>query len=241
MHAASCIPSHSFDPAGLSSSRYAAKLLPFAHAPARASADCLFRPAVTEPAHTTADDTQLVTAMARGDERAAARLYDRHAAMVYGLALRITGERADAEDVVVEAFAQAWRDAARFDGVRGSVTGWLVTITRSRALDQMRARRRRQGTADQALQQDTPVAMGEGFRDAARLVEDTECAAAVAQALGELPPAQRTVIELAFFEGLTHPEVAARLREPLGTVKTRIRLGLLKLRDRLQGLAPGAS
>lgn len=184
------------------------------------------------------DDVALVAAMARGDERAAARMYDRHAAVVYGLALRIVKEVADAEEVVVEAFAQAWRDAARFDGTRGSVIGWLTTIARTRSLDLIRSRQRRERATDAASTMlDAPAAMSEGFRAPDALVEETDRANALAEALRELPDAQRNAIELAFYEGLTHPEVAARLKEPLGTVKTRIRLGMLKLRDMLATLA----
>jgi RNA polymerase sigma-70 factor (ECF subfamily) len=185
------------------------------------------------------EDLELVAAMARGDERAASRLYDRHSAVMYGLALRMVGESADAEEVVLEAFAQAWRDAVRYDTSRGSVVGWLTTIARTRALDLIRARGRRSKMTDTAANQlDAPAAMGEGFRSADALVDDAERATAVASALNGLPDAQRRAIELAFFEGLTHPEVAERLREPLGTVKTRIRLGMQKLRDLLAGLAP---
>jgi RNA polymerase sigma-70 factor (ECF subfamily) len=158
---------------------------------------------------------------------------------MYGLALRMVGESADAEEVVLEAFAQAWRDAVRYDTSRGSVVGWLTTIARTRALDLIRARGRRSKMTDTAANQlDAPAAMGEGFRSADALVDDAERATAVASALNGLPDAQRRAIELAFFEGLTHPEVAERLREPLGTVKTRIRLGMQKLRDLLAGLAP---
>lgn len=185
------------------------------------------------------DDQSLVTAMARGQERAAALLYDRHGAVMYGLALRMVAEPADAEDVVLDAFAQAWRDAERFDTSRGSVLGWLTTIVRTRALDAIRARSRRAKMIESAsVQLDEPAAMGEGMPSPDRAVEDTERAVAVSSALRVLPEPQRRAIELAFFEGLTHQEVADRLREPLGTVKTRIRLGMLKLRDLLGGLAP---
>jgi RNA polymerase sigma-70 factor (ECF subfamily) len=184
-------------------------------------------------------DIQLIADMAQGDERAASMLYDRHGAVLYGLALRMVGEPADAEEVVLDAFAQAWRDAGRYDTSRGSVAGWLTTITRTRALDLMRARGRRAKMTDTATATlDEPVAMGSGFTAPDVQVQDTERAVAVKSALDQLPVPQRQAIELAFFEGLTHHEVADRLREPLGTVKTRIRLGMQKLRDTLAGLAP---
>ena len=185
------------------------------------------------------DDFELVVAMARGEERAASDLYDRHGAVMYGLALRMVSEPADAEEVVLDAFAQAWRDAVRFDTSRGSVLGWLTTIVRTRALDAIRARGRRAKLVDTAsVRLDEPAAMSQGAPAPDRAVEDSERNVAVGSALSALPEPQRRAIELAFFEGLTHQEVAERLREPLGTVKTRIRLGMLKLREMLGGLAP---
>jgi RNA polymerase sigma-70 factor, ECF subfamily len=184
-------------------------------------------------------DHDLVAAMAHGDERAATVLYDRYAAAMFGLALRVVTESADAEEVVLDAFAQAWRDAARFDGARGSVLGWLTTITRTRALDLIRARGRRAKATDAASAAlDEPAAMGAGYAAPDALVQEVETSVAVQGALQQLPVPQRQVIELAFYEGLTHHEVAERLQQPLGTVKTRIRLGMLKLRESLSALAP---
>ena len=194
---------------------------------------------VSTPTSAAEDDLALVAGMARGDEQCAAHLYDHHSAVMYGLALRMVGDSADAEDVVLDAFSQAWREAGRYDTSRGAVVGWLTTITRTRALDLIRARGRREKmTLSASVQSDAPVAMGEGFRSPEQSLEETDRVAAVSSALDVLPEPQRRAIELAFFEGLTHPEVAARLREPLGTVKTRIRLGMQKLRDTLSGMAP---
>ncbi|MEQ1689943.1 MAG: sigma-70 family RNA polymerase sigma factor [Gemmatimonas sp.] len=190
-------------------------------------------------ANLTTDDLSLVVAMATGEERAAALLSDRHGAVMFGLAIRMVGEAADAEEVVLDAFAQAWREAVRYDTTRGSVLGWLTTIVRTRALDTIRARGRRARMVDAATTRlDEPAAMGEGAPLPDAAVEGAERAGAVSSALRSLPDPQRRAIELAFFEGLTHQEVAERLREPLGTVKTRIRLGMLKLRDMLGGFAP---
>ena len=184
-------------------------------------------------------DIQLIAAMAQGDERAASVLYDRHGAVMFGLALRMAGEAADAEEVVLDAFAQAWRDAARYETSRGSVVGWLTTITRTRALDLIRARGRRAKMTETATATlDEPAAMGSGFLAPDVQVLETERSVAVKSALDQLPVPQRLAIELAFFDGLTHHEVADRLSEPLGTVKTRIRLGMQKLRDTLSSLAP---
>lgn len=195
--------------------------------------------ALSNPGSPANDDVSLIDAMARGEEPAAAALYDRHGAAMYGLALRMVNDSADAEDVVLDAFAQAWRDAARYDASRGTALGWLTTIVRTRALDAIRARGRRARMEDSAtVRLDEPPAMGEPTPAPDRAVEEAERSRVIGGALRSLPDAQRHAIELAFFEGLTHQEVAERLREPLGTVKTRIRLGMLKLREMLGGLAP---
>lgn len=186
-------------------------------------------------------DVDLVRAMAHGDERAATLLYDRTSAVLYGLALRVTGQQADAEEVVLDAFAQAWRDAARFDPARASVIAWLTMMVRSRALDLIRGRQRRARVTESAGQEPgDAVAMSQPPLEVDVAIEHAERAHAVTSALDTLPTPQREAIELAFFEGLTHPEVADRLREPLGTVKTRIRLGMQKLRDALARWAPDA-
>lgn len=180
-----------------------------------------------------------MSAMAGGDQRAAALVYDQHSALVFGIALRMMGQQSDAEEVTLEVFAQVWRDAARYDASRATVVGWLTTITRTRALDAIRAQRRRERLVSEASTMlDEPAAMSEAPVAPDVAVDEGERATAVASALEELPPAQRRAIELAFFEGLSHPEVAARLAEPLGTVKTRIRLGMHKLRTLLAGMAP---
>lgn len=176
---------------------------------------------------------------ATGDPRAVGALYDRFGPMLYAIAARITGERADAEEAVLEAFAQAWRDADRFRQERGSVAAWLTMIVRSRALDLVRSRTRRE-RATAAAAQDAPdhaPAMGVWETDPAAQVEQDERARRVRAAVDTLSDAQRQAIELAFYEGLSHAEIAARLGEPLGTVKTRVRLGMQKLREALRPLA----
>lgn len=188
---------------------------------------------------TTPDDL-LVRAMAAGESDAMGQLYDRWSSSIFGLALRITREKADAEEVVVDAFAQAWRDAKRFEPGRGSVGAWLATIARSRALDLVRATGRRNRLTDTtaASSVDASIAMGSPTPSPSAHVEDDERARKVRAALDDLPAPQRTVIELAYFGGLSQSEIAERLSEPLGTVKTRVRLGLHKLREQLAVLGP---
>ena len=177
-------------------------------------------------------DRDLVERAAAGDERAMTDLYDRYGTLVYAVAYRIVGQRADAEEVVVEAFAQAWREAARFEVERGSVAAWLTAIARSRALDLVRARGRRERLAAGATAQDAAGPAGQAGAD--DRVEEDERRRVVRQALESLSPPQRQAIELAFFEGLSQSEIAERLNEPLGTVKTRVRLGMQKLRESLR-------
>lgn len=162
-----------------------------------------------------------------GDMDAAAELYDRYAGQVYALARRIVGNEMDAEDVVQEVFSQVWRTPSRYDRTRGSVIGWLLMITRSRAIDRIRARQARPDMTDAVTPDALPAAP---TPDALVMAEQ---AAAVRQALLSLPASQRTALELAYYEGLTQAEIAERLSEPLGTVKTRIRAGLMALRARL--------
>jgi RNA polymerase sigma-70 factor, ECF subfamily len=170
--------------------------------------------------------------MVTGDPEALGELYDRHGRVVYSLALRIVRDQGDAEDVVQEVFAQVWGQASRYDATRGSVLGWLLTVARSRSIDRLRVRRSRPEPAgDEHLLTDLP--------DLAERADDhlvwASQAREIRAALESVSLLQRVAIELAFFEGLTHAEIAARLELPLGTVKTRIRQGLLTLRARLAG------
>jgi RNA polymerase sigma-70 factor, ECF subfamily len=192
------------------------------------------RSTASEP-HPTRD-TDLIARAADGDDRAMADLYDRYGQVLYAVAYRIVGQRADAEEVVLDSFAQAWREAARFEAGRGSVAAWLTTIARSRALDLVRARSRRDRiTATAAAERpETPPAMGRWRADPSSGVEHAERRTQVQLALESLSPPQRRAIELAFFEGLSQSEIAERLQEPLGTIKTRVRLGMQKLREALR-------
>jgi RNA polymerase sigma-70 factor (ECF subfamily) len=165
-----------------------------------------------------------------GDARALATLYDQTSSLVYGVAMRILRNEADAEEVASEVYTQVWRTASSFDASRGSVLAWLTTVARSRSIDRVRSRSRArkeepiEHAAAIASEQETPERsswLGEQRRR-------------VREALGSLPPEQREAIEMAYFSDMTQTELAERLQQPLGTVKTRIRLGMIKLRDRLQ-------
>src|SRR5262245_20214253 len=176
-------------------------------------------------------DRDAVRRMARGDRDALADVYDRHARLRYSLALRIVRQQADAEDVLQDVFAQVWRQAERYDMGRGTVIGWLVTLTRSRALDRLRRGRVRPQSAGDDLARD--VADEAPGVDLALVSE--EQAEAVRAALTALPENQRVPLELAYYEGLSQAEIAAKLDVPLGTIKTRMRQALIRLRDAMAG------
>ena len=159
--------------------------------------------------------------------------------MAFALASAIVGDSADAEEVVAEAFAQMWRNATSFDRMRGSVIAWVSTIVRSRALDLLRSRRRRARMLDEATAMSddgTSPALSTGSRSPDRDAELSEAQRLVRRSLDDLPAPQRLVLELAYFGGLSQSEIAERLAEPLGTVKTRMRAGMEKLRSALKPL-----
>jgi RNA polymerase sigma-70 factor (ECF subfamily) len=169
---------------------------------------------------------RLLGDIARGDRDAFARFYDLHAGLVHTLALRMLRERGEAEEVVQDVFLQAWRQAWTYSRDRGTPEAWLITMARSRGIDKLRSRRRRGEMVRPAEDPDRltePVALESASGPA-------EARATLGGALGDLPAAQRSVLELAYFDGLTQTEIAARLGEPLGTVKTRMRSGLERLR-----------
>jgi RNA polymerase sigma-70 factor, ECF subfamily len=189
-------------------------------------------------------DGALVARMAAADERALGELYDRHGGMTYALALAIAREGADAEEVVADVFGQVWRNAAQYDPCRGSVPAWLATITRTRALDLVRARGRRTRAIERAAQSEadglaSPLGMPADQPD--RSMERQEARRLVVRTLAELPEPQRRVIELAYFGGLSQTEIATELQEPLGTVKTRMRSAMEKLRGSLARLLVGGA
>ncbi len=181
------------------------------------------------------DWNSLIMRVAAGDQLAMATLYDTSSRVVYGLLLRILNEHALAEEVLLDVYMQVWRQAGSYDEGRGSPMAWMFTIARSRAIDRLRS-----GRQELLLRESF-----EAFEENARSEIDVEETAAIAEvqrkvrdALETLPAEQREVIELAYYGGLSHSEIALQLEQPLGTVKTRTRLGMMKLRDLLQ---PGAA
>jgi RNA polymerase sigma-70 factor (ECF subfamily) len=175
-------------------------------------------------------DRRLVERLAARDMDAAAELYDRYAGQILALARRILRNDGDAEEVVQDVFSQAWRNAGGYDTSRGSVGGWLLVMARTRAIDRLRARHSRPDTAAAAVPE---TLRAPGPMPVDQVLSD-EQAARVRSALADLPQPQRQALELAYYEGLTQSEIAERLTEPLGTVKTRIRSALTTLRERLR-------
>jgi RNA polymerase sigma-70 factor (ECF subfamily) len=187
------------------------------------------------------DDAALVARMRAGDEQALGELYDRWEDAVRVCALNIVDEAAEAEDVVEDVFWQAWRQSGRFDAERGSVSAWLLTIARSRALDRARARRRSRETSGLEELELSGVEASVAQNDPLVDAERGERSRMVRRALHDLPAEQRESLELAYFEGLSQTEIAARTGNPLGTVKTRMRLAMQKLRESLATLGEPAT
>ncbi|HEX8141651.1 MAG TPA: sigma-70 family RNA polymerase sigma factor [Pyrinomonadaceae bacterium] len=180
------------------------------------------------PEQAQTSDSELLHAVARGDEVALASLYDRYRLILFGLILRILHSRPEAEDVLQDVFIQVWKKAADFNEERGRPFTWLVTLARSRAIDRLRSLSSRQRVADEFVQ-DAPESISDSEADAFQ----SEQREVVRDALRELPSDQRQALVLAYFEGLTQTEIAAKLGAPLGTVKTRMRSGMTKLRELL--------
>jgi RNA polymerase sigma-70 factor (ECF subfamily) len=184
-------------------------------------------------------DADLMAAINRGEASALECLYDRHGSAVLAICLRILRDRAEAEEVLEEVFWEIWARRERYDAERSVPFTYLMTLARSRALDRLRFRRRRAGvwleigTLEQASEAAATAGNGgDPFEDASA----TQRRVAIDRALEELPPPHRRAVEMNFFEGLSHREISERLGDPLGTVKTRIRQGLLALRKALRSL-----
>jgi RNA polymerase sigma-70 factor, ECF subfamily len=170
--------------------------------------------------------------VASGDHQALAELYDSLAGVLYSTAVHILGDPREAEEVIQDVFIQIWNRAATFNGELGAPFHWTLGITRHRCIDYLRARQRRSRLIDEATTETEILSRPES--SAAHDPLSTEELAKVRVAVNGLPPDQRQAIELAFFGGLTHQEIAEALHEPLGTIKARIRRGMLKLRESLK-------
>ena len=175
-------------------------------------------------------DIELLKAIAAKDAAALAMLYDRYRVILFGLLMRILNNREEAEDVLQEVFLQVWRKAADFDQNRGRPFTWLVTLARSRGIDRLRTLSARERLAEAGARE-----ASEQTSDAATDAFKSEQRGLVTNALAQLPDEQKRPIMLAYFDGLTQSEIATRLGAPLGTVKTRMRTGLIKLREMLAG------
>lgn len=166
-------------------------------------------------------DLALATAIRSGDQGAMAALYDRYSPIVYSVALRVLQETGAAEDVLQDIFMQLWRNPGAFDASRGNMGAWLAVIARHRAIDALRRRRPEKDIADVVVSVEPDLATE---ADRSRIL------GRIRAALQTMPPPQRSALEMAYFEGLTHVEIAEKTGEPLGTIKTRIRTGLVSLR-----------
>ena len=181
-----------------------------------------------EPESQVADEVLVGRILAK-DESALAALYDRYSGIVYSVAAHVLGDHGIAEEVLQDIFYQLWRTAANFDAARGSLPAWLMVTARNRAIDRLRRRNRATQSGDEQWSNRPPAAPLNLETEMAR----KEAVERVRSAFAALAPSQRETIELAYFEGLTQTEIAARTREPLGTVKTRMRSGLQILREML--------
>jgi RNA polymerase sigma-70 factor (ECF subfamily) len=179
------------------------------------------------------DLVSLVESVAAGDQSALAALYDATNRFIYSLILRVLGDMGSAEEVLIDVYTQLWRQAASYDANRGAPLAWMATIARSRAIDRLRS-----SWQDQHRKESLDV-LGDAPANAASPEESaaaSERQRFVREALNLLTPEQRRVIELAYYSGLSHSEIAEKLNQPLGTVKTRTRLGMMKLREALAPL-----
>jgi len=184
-------------------------------------------------AHEVSPDAALVHRLLQKDVSAFEQLYDRHSRLVYGLLLRILQQAGTAEEVAQDVFLQLWRNAGQYDESRGPFLPWLLTLARNRALDTLRLKSERQRRREDQTEEMPSVAAIPEFE---KELDQKSRAKRVRALLASLNPQQKKAIELAYFEGLTHTEIATALKEPLGTVKSWIRNGLLRLKEELQAV-----
>jgi len=185
-----------------------------------------------DPAIDVDAEIELLRRIGRGDRESFAQLYDRFSSAVFSAAYRIVNNQQAAEDVLQEVFLQVWEKAALYDPARGKPLTWAITLTRNKAIDRLRATQRR-GRLQESLERDAGGAEQFDGRSSFDAVDLLEKGKLVAEAMRKLPPEQREALDLAFFSGLTQSEIAEHLKEPLGTIKARIRRGMLKLKSLL--------
>ena len=183
---------------------------------------------------TSAIDPALLTSVAKGDQQAFSQLYDHSSTLLYTLAFRILGNHEEAADLLQDVYLEVWRKVVRYDVGRGTPIAWLITLNRSRAIDRLRSRNTRGHNATVGLDNPVSSRVADLGPSPFETQADQELRMAVGSAMTILPPAQQQALELAYYEGLSHSEIAARLNQPIGTVKTRIKLGMSKLRDSLR-------
>jgi RNA polymerase sigma-70 factor, ECF subfamily len=176
-------------------------------------------------------DAALIEQLLQRDMRAFEQLYDRHCRLVYGLVYRIVQQAGTAEEIVQDVFLQLWRNASRYEPSRGPFLPWLLTMARNRALDNLRLKSERQRRREDQAEELPSVTSVPQFE---KELDEKRRAERVRELMTSLQPQQKRAIELAYFEGLTHTEIADALKEPLGTVKSWIRNGLLRIREGLQ-------
>jgi RNA polymerase sigma-70 factor (ECF subfamily) len=186
------------------------------------------------PHATSMIDPTLLARVVKGDQQAFSQLYDHSSTLLFTLAVRILGNHKEAAELLQDVYLEVWRKVSRYDMGRGTPIAWLVTLTKSRAIDRLRARASRGSQATTSLEDGTAPPVADPGPRPLETQADQDLCIAVRAAVAGLPLAQQQAIELAYYEGLSYAEIAARLNQPLGTVKTRIKLGMSKLRDGLQ-------
>jgi len=182
---------------------------------------------------TTVSDADLITLVTQGDQEALATLYERYSRAVYSFSLRIVSDAQVAEEILQEVFVRAWQQGGSFQSARGSLITWLLSITHNLSIDEVRRRKRRPQKAESEEPETILASLPDAGIDVEEEVWLSSLRVSIQDALQQLPAAQREAIELAYFQGLTQREIAETLGEPLGTIKTRMRLGMLKLREQL--------
>jgi RNA polymerase sigma-70 factor, ECF subfamily len=183
---------------------------------------------------TSTIDPTLLARVVKGDQQAFSQLYDHSSTLLFTLAVRMLGSREEAAELLQDVYLEVWRKVSRYDVGRGTPVAWLITLTKSRAIDRLRARTSRGYRATDSLESEPATQVPAPGPSPLETQADQELRSAVGAAVAGLPQSQQQAIELAYYEGLSHTEIAARLNQPLGTVKTRIKLGMSKLRETLQ-------